>query len=120
MYLAIDGKDFTSYIASDGFSWQRNDVDGENAGRTQDAFMHRDRIAIKMKLNIKTKDLPGGMLRQILKAIKPQYVTVTYDDPEDGRRTASFYSNNAQASCSVVYENGEELWSGISFPLVER
>lgn len=120
MYLLVNGFDMTEYIDAGGFSWQRNDLDGKNAGRTLDGLMHRDRVAMKMKINISLKPLTGPQIRAVLNEIKPQYVTVTYDDPQDGRRTGTFYSNNAAAECAVVYRDGTELWKGIKFPLIER
>ena len=120
MFLLINGYDMTKLIDSGGFNWQRNDLDGKNAGRTLDGLMHRDRVAIKAKINVALKPLTGAELQKVLAAIKPQYVTVTYDDPQDGRRTTTFYSNNAAAECDVVYKDGTELWRGVKFPLIER
>ena len=85
--LIIDGEDFTGYIdANGGYGVTRNDVDGEEAGRTMDSTMHRDRISVEMKLNIKCRPLTGTECKKLLNAIYPEYVTVTYKDPRVGIR----------------------------------
>lgn len=120
--LIIDGEDFTGYIdANGGYGVERNDVDGDNSGRTMDATMYRDRIAVKMKLTIKCRPLRGAEARKILNAIYPPYVTVTYNDPRVGiRENVGMYSNNVPAEYLFTKPDGTEWWRGISFPLIER
>lgn len=120
--LIIDGEDFTSYIdAHGGYSVGRNDVDGEDAGRTMDATMHRNRVAVKMKLTIKCRPLAGAECKKLLNAIYPEYVSVTYYDPRVGiRSNVVMYSNNVPAEYMFTKPDGTEWWKGISFPLVER
>lgn len=120
MTLTINGTDIVPYIAFQGVKWQRNDVDGPNAGRTMDALMHRDRVATKIRLDITCKPLVIADLRMILNLIYPEYVTVTYDDPMYGVVTKTMYSNNNPASYLMRTKRGVEYWTGITFPLVER
>ena len=120
MEFLIDGVDFASYLTAGGLRWQRNDLDGANAGRTLDGRMHRDRVATKSKLTVQLRPLTDGELGRVLRAIAPQYVTVTYPDPQAGRRTAVFYSNNAAAEATVACADGTLLWTNIQFPLIER
>lgn len=120
MILEIDGLDIVPYIAYGGFKWGRNDVDGDGAGRSlDDAILHRDRLAIKMRLDITLIPLQTAQLRQILQAIKPEFVTVRYEDPQDGLVQRTMYSNNFPAQY-LMKKDGKEYWGGVTFPLIER
>lgn len=115
----IDGVNILPFIAERGIKWQRQDVDGPNAGRTMDTVMHRDRQGIKIRMDISCLSLSGEDAHTVLNAILPEYVSVTYEDPMYGIRTAVFYSNNVPATCGTYYEDGSSEWEGITFPLVE-
>lgn len=135
--IKVDGVDITPYIAYQGVSWSRNDVDGPNAGRTMSGLMIRDRVATKIRLDITCKPLKLDELRTLLNLILPVYVTVTYDDPMQGTVTKTMYANNnkAQFLFKRVQEypewyyichgetpppNETEYWANITFPLIER
>lgn len=123
MTLNVNGVDLTPYIAYQGVKWQRNDVDGPNAGRTLgNAYMYRDRVATKIRLDCTCSPLKAAEAAIILKAIKPEYVTVTYTDPEEGavRNGVEMYSNNVPATFCQIDRHGVEWWMGIAFPLIER
>ena len=121
MVLTVNGVNMVPYIKYQGFKWQRNDVDGPDAGRTMDALMHRERVASKIRLDISCKPLLAGEAQIVLSAIMPEYVTVTYYDPQVGDTvTKTMYSNNNPASYCVRKNNGREYWQGIDFPLIER
>lgn len=120
MTLTINGLDFTPYIAYGGLKWQRNDVDGPDSGRAMDAMMYRDRISIKIRLDVTCRLLKNDEVRTVLNAILPEYVTVTYDDPMYGTVTKTMYSNNNPATFQIKKRNGTEYWAGVTFPLIER
>ena len=85
MTLTVNGTDLTPYIALGGVQWQRADVDGPNATRSiDDAFLTRDRIAIKYRLDITCRPLTLEEASLVLSSILPEYVTVTYTDPMEG------------------------------------
>ena len=79
MVLKIGDVDILPYVAENGIKWQRNDLDGENAGRTMDGTMHRSRVATKVRLDITCMPLKTEDAMKILNAIFPEYVTVTSD-----------------------------------------
>ena len=116
----VNGVNILPYIAEDGIKWQRNDIDGENAGRTLDGTMIRDRVASKVRLDITCKPLKSSEAMAVLNAIAPEFVTVRYIDPQYGSVTKTMYSNNNPALCATVYPDGTALWTGIEFPLIER
>lgn len=120
MQVLINNVDITDYIAFGGLKWQRYDVDAPNTGRTMDGTMMRGRVATKIRLDITCRMLKASELATVLNLILPEYVTVTYDDPMYGRTVKTMYSNNNPAVYQILHDNGDEWWSGVTFPLVER
>lgn len=120
MTLTIDGVDMTPFIAYGGLKWQRYDIDSPDTGRTMDGTMHRGRVTTKIRLDVTCRLLRSEEVGIVLRAILPEYVTVTYDDPMYGRITKTMYSNNNPALFQIKKPSGVEYWSGVTFPLVER
>lgn len=120
MRLLINNVNIAPYVAKGGFKWQRNDIDSPKAGRTMDGFMHRGRVATKISLEITCRPLKASELQTVLNAIYPEYVAVSYDDPMYGYVQKTMYSNNNPASYLLPQMDGNDLWTGVTFPLVER
>lgn len=121
-YFRINGFDIMKWVSSGGIRWSRNDVDGKNAGRTLSAKMYRDRIGIKFRADIVCIDMYRSDELELMNLILPEYVTVeTNLHPLKAAIVAEFYSNNVPSTVSMVdTETGESLWTGITFPLIER
>ena len=119
MQVLINGTDVTNYIAAQGLQWQRNDIDGPDAGRSMDGVMHRLRVGTKIRLDVTCRPLRAAELRTLLNLIYPEYVTVVYDDPMYGRVSKTMYSNNNPASFFRRRPDGVEVWTGVTFALVE-
>ena len=121
MTLTIDGVDMTPYIANRGMKWQRSDVDAATAGRGLDGKLLRSRVATKIRLDVTCIPLPADKASIVLTAIMPEWVQVTYTDPQLGADvTKTMYSNNNPASYLMKRPDGTEYWDGITFPLIER
>lgn len=121
MIVEIDGVDIVPVIAYQGVKWQRSDVDGPGAGRDLGSDLRRNRIGTKRRLDITCIPLTTEQASKILTLIMPEWVTVRYTDPQEGRViTKTMYSNNNPASYCIAREDGTELWSGITFPLIEK
>lgn len=120
MQLVVNGVDLTPYIAHQGVSYTRNDIDGPNAGRALDGTMYRDRVTVKDKWTITCRPLTAEECSIVMQAIYPEYVTVTVTNPRtNSTRTFTAYSNNVPAQY-LLKRKGKEYWTGISFPLIER
>ena len=117
MTLKINGVDMLPYIEQKGIKWQRNDLDGSNAGRTMDGTMHRERVTTKIRLDITCLPLSSADAAVVLNAIFPEYVEVEYTDPMYGHVYKTMYSNNTPAT---YINTVTDLWEGITFPLIER
>ena len=120
MVFKINGVDILPFIAQKGIKWQRNDLDGENAGRTMDGIMHRSRVTTKIRLDITCLPLKSADAKTLLNLIYPEYVTVEYTDPMYGPVKKTMYSNNTPATHMCIHSDGTEYWEGITFPLIER
>lgn len=121
MVLTVNGIDMTPYVAFQGFKVQRADVESPESGRTLDGLMHRGRVATKYRIDATCRPLKSDEARVVLQTIKPEYVTVTYYDPEQGlRENVAMYSNNIPATFCKRDKDGTEWWMGITFPLIER
>lgn len=120
MTFKINGTDITDYIAYRGLKWQRSDIDSAQAGRTMDGKMHRGRVTTKIRLDVTCRPLTTAEASTLLNLILPEYVSVTYDDPQDGTVTRTMYANNNPASYLIRQKDGTEYWDGIEFPLVEQ
>jgi len=57
MIVKIGNTDISDYLALNGLTYTRNDIDGPNAGRALDGTMYRDRVAIKAKYEINCRPL---------------------------------------------------------------
>lgn len=120
MVFKINGVDCMPYVDDEGFTWGRNDVESPQAGRTMDSTMYRGRLAIKKRLDISCKPLTTEQTRVLLNLIRPEFVDVEYTDPMDGVVVTSMYSNNVPATVMTIDENGNPVWNGIKFPLIQR
>jgi len=120
MRVIVDGTDITNYIGYNGLKWQRNDIDSPNTGRDMSGTMHRGRVSTKIRLDITCRPLYARELMVLLNLIYPEYVTVTYDDPMEGSVTKIMYSNNNPAAYQGMNKDGREVWTGVTFPLIER
>jgi hypothetical protein len=119
--LKIYGVDMTLYIAFRGVKWQRSDVDASGSGRALDGSLIRSRVATKVRIDVTCVPLLTRDAQKVLSAIMPEWVEVTYTDPQQGRDvTKTMYSNNNPASFMLRKPNGQEYWDGISFPLIEK
>jgi len=119
--LTINGTNVVPYIAQGGIKWQREDVDGPNAGRGLDGTLIRDRVATKRRLDVTCKPLTLAEASTVLNLIEPEWITVVYTDPMAGENlTKQMYSNNIPATFALIQSDGTEMWSGITFPLVEK
>jgi hypothetical protein len=121
MTLEIDGVDIVPFIAYGGLKWQREDMDGEGAGRDLTGDLRRNRVTTKVRLDVTCKPLTSKQTATVLSAIMPEWVSVKYYDPQKGSIvTKTMYSNNNPAQYLIKRRDGTELWTGITFPLIEK
>ena len=119
MFFQVDGQDFTDCLKIDGMAWARNDLDAAGAGRDLSGLMTRKRVANKRKLSMTMGIVSGERMKALSAALDKQYVKVTYDDPQFGRSTRTFYGS--EVSATPFYEqNGVTWYKDGAFNLTER
>ncbi len=113
--------DITPWIAWQGLTFSRNDVDAPDAGRDMSGYMHRGRVASKEKMNIQTIQLTRAQSSFLQTLLYPEtiQVRVTPYPRTNAAQVFSMYSNNVKTTYVIHRENGEDLQS-LSFPLIEN
>lgn len=123
--LIINGFDFEPYLALGGIKYVKNDVDSDAAGEVADGTFRRDRVIIRptMEITLKDIDYDDEAAHQIMKALEPQWLTVTYDelrrDKEKRRETAEFYTNNITWTLRINLK-GKRKYRFAPFTLVAK
>lgn len=113
--------DITPFIAWQGLTFSRNDVDAPDAGRDMSGLMHRGRVAVKEKMNINTVQLTKAQVSQLETLLYPETieVRVTPYPRTNAAKTMSMYTNNVKATYVIHRKSGEDLQT-LSFPLIEN
>ena len=120
--LKIDGTEIANLIKVDGFHWERNDLDGPNAGRTLDGLAVRDLIASKIRLpDLDCRELTGAERATLENALfSAEFHTVECDDAIFRGVPRTMYCSSMSSGFSRRKQNGTEYWKGTKFTLVER
>lgn len=113
--------DITPYIAFQGLTFSRNDVDAPDAGRDMSGLMHRGRVSVKEKMNINTIPLTKAQSSSLQTLLYPEtiQVRVTPYPRTNAAQILSMYSNNVKVTYLIHYSSGEDMQS-LSFPLIEN
>lgn len=102
------------------FDWSLQDVSAAESGRTDNALMHKNRIAQKRKIVLSWKEPTVDVASTILKAFNPEYFNVYYWDAMDGRyETRTFYCGDRSAPVHFFWV-GNKRFQTVSFDIIER
>lgn len=113
--------DITPWIAWQGLTFSRNDIDSPQAGRDMAGYLHRGRVASKEKMNVQTIQLTRAQSSKLQSLLYPEtiMVRVTPYPRTNAAQILNMYSNNVKTTYVIHRENGEDLQS-LSFPLIEN
>ena len=115
MSLIING---VTVVTPKSFKVSISDVDGET-GRNARGDMVRDRVAVKRKLECEWGLLSQAEMSALLTAVKSEFFTVSYPDPEVGIVSRTFYVGDRSAP-AYSWANNLKPWSGLSMNFIER
>ena len=104
-------------------TWDIYDLDSEDgAGRTQDGLLHRDRVAVKRKLNCTWPPMTPSEMAALLQSMDNVFFTLRYPDAHDGTyREGEFYIGDRSTPMYVWNDKkGKYLWEGLSANFIER
>lgn len=118
------GENWVDVPEPDDMPWGLNDISSEKAGRTEDALMHKKRIAQKVKLSLKWKYPTAELAHTILVMFNPEYVLIRYYDPlfcssVNGLREKEFYVGDRSAMLKR-WDSKEKRYDELSFDIIER
>lgn len=109
---------YTTVPCPSSYTYKLSDVSSKDAGRTEDALMHKLRIAQKVHLELAWQNITTAQVSTILNAFNPEYIQVQYLDPKaGGTQTKIFYVGDRSAP---AYNTQLGLWSNVSFNIIEQ
>ena len=95
-----------------------NDVSSQDAGRTLDGVMHKERIGTCVKIELKWNYVNSATAQAILAAFQPEYIYVQYYDPRTATaQTKYFYAGDRGAG---VYNSALDLFESITVNIIEQ
>lgn len=117
-YNPIKTVDGSPVKCPSGYQWSLSDLSDSAAGRTEDTYMHKNRIGQKRKLSLEWKNITTEECSAILKAFNPEYISVKFlDAMEGGYITKKFYVGDRS---SPLYNCKKGIWSNVSFSITEQ
>lgn len=99
----------------------RQNINNEDAGRTQTGLMEMEIIVTKTKLNCSWNTLTWEETSKLLQAVEQKkYMTIRYPDPKARTyKTKTFYVGDRTIP-AVHMVDGIEKWSNITMNFIER
>lgn len=92
----------------------------DNKTRTDDALMHKNRVAQKRKIQVGYNGVTDTVASQVLQAVNPEYIDVTYYDVMDGTtQTRTFYVGDRTGNFKWWWD-GKHIMESLTFDLIER
>ena len=101
------------------FTWKKQDISASDAGRAQDALMHKMKITEKRSLSLGWNNPTREETQEILSHFDPEYVNITYWDARLGQVTKTFYTGDMSADTKIWTVNNKR-YSQLSFEVIER
>lgn len=99
------------------YDWKLSDVSAADAGRTEDAKMHKLRIAQKVHIELEWQNVGDDVAMAVLTAFQPEYINVNYFDYKSmAYLTKRFYVGDRTVSS---YNRVKHI-STISFNIIEQ
>lgn len=99
------------------YDWKLSDVSAADAGRTEDAKMHKMRIAQKVHIELEWQNISDDAANIILAAFNPEYINVNYYDYRvRAYQTKTFYVGDR----SVTTYSRIMGISTLSFNIIEQ
>ena len=110
---------YTSIPCPSSYQWKESDVSDSDAGRTEDAKMHKMMIAKKVHLELAWQNVTTSEASTILQAFTAsEYFAVNYLDPKaNAYQTKTFYVGDRTAP---AYNTLKGIWSNVSFNIIEQ
>lgn len=103
------------------YTWGLNDVSAGESGRTDDALMHKNRVAQKRKLELTWIGLGWQETAALMAAVNPEYISVRYPDMLSGQyEVRTFYVGDRTAPVKYWRVGADKMIEKVSFNFIER
>ena len=120
----------TNTVGTDGdvfvpskYQYDLQDVSAPDAGRSEDALMHKQRISQKVKIELEWTGLTTQEVSILLAQFNPEYLSVEYIDPINGVARDGYYVRKifyVGDRTSPMYNASLGLWEKLAFNIIER
>ncbi len=100
------------------YQYDLQDVSASDAGRTENALMHKRRITQKVKIELEWTALTTAEMAILLEQFDPEYISVEYLDPKVGGYTTKIFYVGDRTS--PLYNASKGLWESLAFNIIER
>lgn len=115
--IKVDGAEMP---CPSSFTWGLLDISAAESGRTDDITMHKNRVGQKRTIFLSWNGPTFERTSQILRAVNPEYINVTYPDALEGKYvTKVFYVGDRSAPFKCWWV-GNKRMETLSFELIER
>lgn len=105
-------------VQPSGYRLKYQDVSGEEAGRTEDAKMHKHMLGTVTAIELQWSGLTTAEGSSVMNAFWPEYVMVEFLDLKAGGYvTKEFYTGDKDGN---LYNATLGLWDSISFNVIGR
>ena len=114
-----DSNDEGVYVPTpSAYTFKIEDISSADAGRTEDAKMHKNRVGQVVGIELSWKNIKTEVVSEILNIFDPEYLIITYLSAKTGTyETDEFYVGNRTAP---MYNSRKGLWTNVSFNLIQR
>lgn len=102
-----------------GYTPATYDIDADGSGRDEAGYMHRDRVAIKKKLNCRWSNITQANLNRILQVIGGVFLEVRYKDMDGQIKEGIFYVGDREAPVYSYAIHGT-LYASFTCNFIER
>lgn len=100
-------------------TWGFQRVSAADAGRTQNAVMHVDQVAKKIKIHLSWSGLKPSEAHAIAEKFEPEYIYVEYwDILKNGLITKKFYTGDWSAAFKV-WTVEDKRFASFTFDIIE-
>lgn len=100
------------------FDIEFEDISASDAGRTQDALMHKNRVARKCTIKLAWNNPTPEEVQHIYTAFSPEYFQVKFPFGT-GTRTLTFYAGNQSYPMKQWFVGGKR-YGQVAFNIIER
>lgn len=121
-YRAVGASTWIDMLDPQSYQWDISDLDSEagGTGRGQDGTMHRDRVAIKRKLECKWGAMNNPNMSTLLNCMTALFFELEYPDALTGSKNTGIFYVGDRSTPMYTYNGSAWVWEGLSANFIEK